>query len=243
MSAVASLVYKHEKSSIAVECSQKKKHYIAYKILRWYDKNRMSYPWRSGRISPYRILVTEVLLRKTTREQVRHVYQSFFKQFPSARALHMSKNQEVERAITQLGMEKVRVKILKKLAEILVKRYSGRVPLSRNALLSLPGVGEYTANAVLLFAKGEKLPLVDTNSKRIVERVFLGKSFPENRVSDQLSRFVHFLLPDKRYVDFNVALLDFASLVCLPRNPRCHSCTLRTICGYYQTAGSRTIIK
>lgn len=200
--------------------------------MNWYDSNRKSYPWRSTK-NPYKILVTEMLLRKTTRVQVKKIFPIFFKKFPTLKKLAAANRKEVVKIINPLGMEKIRSKLLKKSSLTIIKKHGGRVPLNKTDLLDLPGVGEYTANAVLLFVKKEKVSLVDTNTKRVVERVFLGSHNSKTRVNVQTYEFVDALLPIRRYVDFNLALLDFANAVCLPKKPLCSLCPIKNSCKYY----------
>lgn len=211
----------------------KERNSLTKRILKWYDINKASYPWRSN-CTPYQILITEMLLRKTTRNQVKKLFPLFFRKFPSITKLATANKKEVEEVIRPLGMEKIRSKLLVEVAKTVVKKHNGKVPNDKIDLLSLPGVGEYIANAVLLLSRGEKVALVDTNSKRIVERLFLGNSEPKKRVNREISEQVFFLVPEKRFVDFNLALLDFATSVCLPRNPKCPSCPLKKYCAYYK---------
>lgn len=211
----------------------KERSSLTKRILKWYDSNKASYPWR-GNCTPYQILITEMLLRKTTRGQVKELFPVFFRKFPSVTKLATANKKEVEKVIRPLGMEKIRSKLLVEVAKTIVKKHNGMVPNDKTSLLNLPGVGEYIANAVLLLSMGEKVALVDTNSKRIVERLFLGDHEPQKRVNKEVSDQVFFLVPEKRFVDFNLALLDFASSVCLPRKPKCPSCTLKKSCAYYK---------
>ncbi len=211
----------------------KERNSLTKRILKWYDSNKASYPWRNN-CTPYQILITEMLLRKTTRNQVKKLFPVFFRKFPSVTKLATANKKEVEKVIRPLGMEKMRSKLLVEVAKTIVKKHNGKVPNDKIDLLSLPGVGEYIANAVLLLSRGEKVALVDTNSKRIVERLFLGDHEPQKRVNKEVSDQVFFLVPEKRFVDFNLALLDFASSICLPRKPKCPSCTLKKSCAYYK---------
>ena len=207
---------------------------ITKNLLKWYTKNKKSYPWRSRKTSPYQILVTEILLRKTTRSQVKGIFPIFFKKFPSIRKLSYARTSEIEKVITPLGMEKVRSKLLKKISKIIIKEHSGRIPLKKDELCLLPGVGRYITNAVLLLAKKERVPLVDVNAKRIVERIFEGESNNMERITKHTYDLVESLLPKKKFVEFNLTLLDFATAVCLPRNPKCSECPVKKSCMYYR---------
>jgi len=216
-----------------ISCSYQIKEKFTNEILKWYKKNKTTYPWRNNP-TPYRVLITEMLLRKTTRNQVALLFPSFFRRFPSLNLLAKARRKEIEEIITPLGMEKIRSRLLREVSKIIIKEYKGRIPKSREVLLALPGVGDYTADAVMLLARNERVPLVDTNSKRIVERVFTGNSNSE-RIGKPLHDFVEYLLPQKKYVEFNLALLDFANTVCLARNPKCKFCPVKGICNYYKS--------
>jgi len=213
--------------------SQDKKRKFVTKILSWYDIHKSSFPWRKTR-DPYRVLVSEILLRKTTRKQVNSIYKTFFKKFPTIRRLSLASKEELEEVITPLGMEKIRAKLLLEMATDINELHNGRIPLNTGSLLDLPGVGRYISNAVMLFMKNERVPLVDTNSMRVVERVFDGSNSKNHRINNIIENFISNLLPQKRYLDFNLALLDFASKVCLSRNPRCDICPVQLVCSYYK---------
>jgi len=209
-----------------------KKNEFVKEVLRWYNHNRKSYPWRLTK-NPYKILTTEMLLRKTTRMQVKRVFPIFFKKFPTVKSLAHAEQKEIEKIVTSLGMERTRSKLLLDVAKTISKTYHGTVPTRKEDLLNLPGVGEYTASAVLLLTKSEKHPLVDTNSKRVIERIFIGEK-TSRRVDRETRDFVSLLLPEKQFVEFNLAILDFAASVCTSRNPRCGTCPLTKICLYYR---------
>lgn len=219
-----------------LSCSAEKKKKFSKQILKWYSSNKSSYPWRI-KPSPYRILITEMLLRKTTRNQVAGLFTKFFRNFPTLNKLASARRKEIEKVIMPLGMEKVRSRLLQDISRVIIEDYKGKIPKTKGELLELPGIGDYTANAVLLFTNREKVALVDTNAKRIVERVFASNRNSELRVGESLRSFVTCLLPQKKYLEFNLAILDFANSVCLPRNPKCKSCPVKSLCNYYQSYG------
>lgn len=208
----------------------KKKEFVK-QVLSWYDIHKASFPWRTTK-NPYRVLVTEMLLRKTTRKQVRSLYPVFFERFPNVKVLASADVSTIKKIITPLGMEKIRSKLLHEMAEKITSYYSSEVPLEKKQLMELPGVGSYISNAVMLLIGKKRVPLVDTNSMRIVERVFNGNDRTSTRATVEKEKFISDLLPRKRFIDFNLAMLDFASEVCIPRTPKCGSCPLKTLCVY-----------
>ena len=195
-------------------------------LLEWRAHNQPKLPWRKTS-DPYKILVSELLLRKTTRQQVSKIYEQFFLKYPDIQALSKALVKSIENTIVSLGMEHIRATALKKIAEIISEEHGGRIPDERRSLMKLPHVGPYIANAVLCFAYGADAPLLDTNVIRVISRVFSLKSARKRARDDpKMWDAVHRLMPKGKSRDFNLALLDFAALVCLPRKPKCPICPI-----------------
>jgi len=205
---------------------------FAENLISWHRTNSASFPWREAK-DPYKILVSEMLLRKTTRKQVKEIFPFFFQKYSSFSALADSPHREIEEMIRPLGMEHKRAQLLKELADRIVLEHGGAVPTTEEALLMLPGVGRYAANAVLCFVAGRNVPLVDTNAIRVVQRVFSLKPKKKRaRTDPEVWEFVSRLIPRGKGREFNLAILDFASAVCTARNPKCSSCPNNEICDY-----------
>ena len=202
------------------------------KLLAWWDPSSFDYPWRKTS-DPYKILISEFMLRKTTRNQVKRIYEDFFRKYPSIKALHGADVESIKNTIRSLGMEHFKAVALKELAEIVVKEYDKKIPEERRLLEKLPGVGAYIANAVLCLAYGKNVPLLDTNTVRVLKRVFSLMS-TRKRVRDdpKMWEFVSSLIPKNRARNFNLAVLDFAATICLPKKPKCSICPLLAICDY-----------
>lgn len=141
-------------------------------LLRWYEPRRRAYPWRA-RPTPYRVLVSEIMLHQTQASRVEPVFAAFVRRWPSARALAAASRAEVVKAWSGLGYNR-RAVALHEAARVIVAEHGGRVPRSLGALRRLPGVGPYTAAAVASIAFGEPVPLVDTNVRRVLARAELG---------------------------------------------------------------------
>jgi A/G-specific adenine glycosylase len=177
--------------------------------------------------------MAEVLLRKTTAKQVESLYEIFLARFPNPEALaHASKSELIE-ALRPLGMEHKRAVLLKKLGMELKEKYNGKVPESVDELMKLPGVGRYAASSVMCLAYGKDVAMVDTNTIRVIARVFGFKSAKARPKNDSsLWSFVEALIPAGKAREFNLAILDFGNKVCTARNPKCTECVLRDLCKY-----------
>jgi len=216
---------------------------FAEDLLGWWVLNRKEFPWRKTK-DPYRILVAELLLRKTTARQVESLYEKFLLKYPTPLALSQAADTELEELIRPLGMERKRKTLLKAVADEIVRKYSGKVPASREELSKLPGVGSYTANAVLCFAYGADVPLVDTNTVRVFKRFFSFKPSKSRAKDDPaLWEFVAQTIPHGKARDFNLAVIDFAHEICTPKKPHCQSCPLKIFCKYAEEAEYSTRMK
>lgn len=203
------------------------------RLLAWFSSNARSFPWRETR-NPYRILVAEMMLQKTTSKQVEETFRIFLGRFPSVRDLARAPLNRIEETITPLGLEHVRAIRLKKLAEEIVEKHDGQVPKDRKMLLSLLGVGEYIANAVLCLAYNDDLPLLDTNQLRVFDRVFGIKSSKKRARTDRtMWKLAEDVIPKGKGREFGLGILDFASLVCRAKDPNCMVCPMNDFCLYF----------
>ncbi|MDP3963262.1 MAG: hypothetical protein Q8Q39_02075 [bacterium] len=171
------------------------------KLLQWYRKHgRHTLPWRHTD-DPYHILVSEIMLQQTQVDRVIPKYHAFLKRFPTLQKLAKAPASAVLRAWQGMGYNR-RALYLKRLAEICVKDHGRRVPDTYEALRALPGIGDYTANAVLSFAFNKPVALYDTNIRRIFSRVFFGKNpsvIEERRIADVIANSLFLSLPGLRH--------------------------------------------
>ena len=198
----------------------------------WYEKNQRGYAWR-GQADPYKILVAEIMLQQTNADKVEPVYRCFVQQYPSIKALVQSDLEALKAVLRPLGLG-YRVARLKNIAEKLVAEHGGEVPLTEEALLALPGVGRYVANAVLCFAYARRVALVDVNVIRLYDRVF-GFQSQRNRPrnDNEVWEFATKMLPQTNFKEYNLALLDFTARICAPKKPKCAECPVTGICLFY----------
>lgn len=210
------------------------KEIFSYQLLFWFKKNKVRLPWRETS-DPYKIFISEFLLRKTTRQQLIKIYPKFFDEFPDIKKIYDAPTKLIEETIHPLGLGRIRSHALKEISGIVMENYSGRIPNNEEQLIALPHVGRYIANAVLCFAFGEDLPILDSNILRIIRRVFSIKTDIKRGYNDpKIWGYVSTLIPKNNCQDFNKALLDFGSLVCSVK-PKCNICPVLTICDYYKT--------
>jgi A/G-specific adenine glycosylase len=205
---------------------------FASRVIKWGRQSAKRYPWRNTS-DPYAILIAELMLRKTTRRQVEKVFVKFLRRFPDPCSLSRARVRDIKYEIRSLGLESVRARGLSKIAKVLMTKYEGRVPDDRESLLDLPHVGPYIANAVLCMAHDQQLPLVDTNTIRVVSRAFsIQSERKRDRTDPKMWTFVASLLPHRKARQFNLAMLDLAPSLCLPNNPKCTECPVLGLCDY-----------
>jgi len=198
-------------------------------LLVWYGKNGRDLPWRRTR-HPYRVLVSEIMLQQTQVDRVIPKYRQFLRRFPSLRALARAPVEDVRQLWYPLGYN-VRPLRLHAIARESMARYGGRLPDDAERLRAMPGIGRYTAGAVLSFAFGRDVAVLDTNVRRVLTRVFLGPRRTARLRGDRaLWELAERLVPAGRAYDFNQALMDFGATWCTPRRPRCAGCPMRGFC-------------
>lgn len=198
----------------------------------WAGKHRRDFPWRRSP-SPYGVLVAEILLQQTFARKVVPVYTEFMRRYPTPAALAAATHRAISALLHPLGLA-YRARLLPRLGREIADRHGGAVPSSRGELLSLPGVGPYTAGAVLAFAFGRPEAVVDTNVVRVLCRFF---GLPAPRRTGEATRalweFAARITPRRGARRFYLALLDFAATVCTHYNPKCPDCPLAPSCRYF----------
>ncbi len=196
-------------------------------LLAWYDRNRRNLAWRRTR-DPYRIWLSEVMLQQTTVKTAGPYFDSFLARFPTVADLAFAREEEVLAAWSGLGYYH-RARNLLRGARHVVERHGGRFPRTLEKALAVPGVGLYTASAVLSIAYGIPLPVVDGNVRRVLARLFALRG-PEWRRDASYYNLAEQLLERDRPGDWNQALMELGATVCAPRAPACDACPLRASC-------------
>jgi len=209
------------------------------RLLAWYAVHRRDLPWR-GTDDPYHILVSEIMLQQTQVERVIPKYHEFLARYPTFESLARARPAEVKRVWYPLGYN-IRPLQLQGIARETLARYDGRLPDDTRALRRMPGIGRYTAGAILSFAYRRPAALVDTNVRRVLGRVFLGRRrLARLRGQKTMWDLAQTLLPGRGVYDYNQALMDFGATWCTARAPRCRECPMKALCASYPVDGART---
>lgn len=203
-------------------------------IIKWWKERKRTYPWRKTS-DPYLTLITEILLRKTTATHVNSIYDAFFDNYPTIQSLDLAKKKDLKDLITPLGLANQRSEQLSKLAIAVIGEHGGQIPKTHSELLKLPGVGRYTAGAVMCVAYNQDEAMVDTNVVRVIKRYFGYESVKKAPYTDpKLWEFVKELIPRGKCKEFNLGMIDFANAMCLPKIPKCNDCPLNKSCKFLE---------
>ena len=193
-------------------------------LLDWYRSAQRDLAWRRPGVSPWQILVSEFMLQQTPVARVEPIWLAWIERWPTPSATAAASPADVLRAWGKLGYPR-RAKRLHECATVIATEHGDVVPSDVETLLTLPGVGAYTARAIACFAYRQRVPVVDTNVRRVVARVVHGRADSPASVRDLDD--VAALLPDSADAPtFSVALMELGATVCTARSPRCGLCPL-----------------
>jgi len=198
-------------------------------VTTWFEEKGREFPWRDTE-DPYKILIAEMMLQKTSANQVLPVYESFIERYPDPEKLSRAKKKKIKKIVKPLGLQGVRSERLKKMGIILAHSNESRVPEEKEKLLELPGVGEYISNAVLCTAFNKERFMFDSNFGRVIGRFFEGeKSYP---LKEETKEKLKEKIEKSSLKEFNLGIIDLGALICLPKKPKCQECPLRKECRY-----------
>ncbi|MDI6909470.1 A/G-specific adenine glycosylase [Nocardioides sp.] len=200
-------------------------------LLRWYDEHARDLPWRRPEASPWSVLVSEFMLQQTPVARVLPVHEQWLARWPGPADLAAEPAGEAVRAWGRLGYPR-RALRLHAAATAIVERHGGTVPAAYDDLIALPGVGDYTAAAVAVFAYGRRHVVLDTNVRRVLARTLQGVEFPAASVTRAEREVALEVLPEDEATaaTWSVAVMELGALVCTAANPRCDGCPIAALC-------------
>ena len=207
------------------------------KILGWYDNNKRSLPWRVGKNSPKKLyyrLLSEFMLQQTQVKTVIPYFKKFTNKFKTLKSLSKCSEQKILKLWEGLGYYR-RARNLLATSKVLVSEYNSKLPETIKEIKNLPGIGNYTANALLGLVHNQPAIAVDGNVKRVFSRII---NQQESKIN--FDQFIETnkrkLFNSKRNSDFVEALMEFGALVCKPKDPKCGICNLKKNCKYFNSS-------
>lgn len=202
------------------------------KILIWYDKNKRELPWR-GVFDPYKIWLSEVILQQTRIEQGTSYYHRFIERYPTIHDLANASEDEILKLWQGLGYYS-RARNLHYGAKQIVNQWQGKFPQNAINLITIKGIGEYTAAAIASIVFNEAIAAVDGNAYRVLSRYFnISTPIDTTLGKKQFKILANELINAKRPGDYNQAVMEFGALTCKPKNPECQICPLNENCQAY----------
>jgi len=201
-------------------------------LVTWYAAHGRMLPWRHDRASLYHRISVEVLLQRTRAETVSGFYESFYRRFPDWQSIAEAPVEEIADIIRPIGLYNRRSVSLKALATY-AHSSGGTFPATYEELLKIPAVGQYVANAILMFEHNRPAPLLDVNMVRVIERFIRPRKMADIRYDPWLQKAAGWLV---RHVPLtsNWAILDFAAKVCKLPLPACDICPVRQRCSFFR---------
>lgn len=202
-------------------------------VIAWYRAHARDLPWRAPGTTAYGVLVSEVMSQQTPVARVAPAWQEWMRRWPTPADLAAAPTADVLRVWGRLGYPRRALRLIEA-ARAVVERHDGELPEDLDALLALPGVGEYTAGAVLAFAHGRRALVLDTNVRRVLARAVGGASLPAPGLTRAERERARELLPadDAEAAEWSVAVMELGALVCTARDPRCRECPWRERCAW-----------
>lgn len=203
------------------------------RLLAWYRTNRRRYYWRKPSATAYVRIVSEVFLQRTRADTVAGFAPSFLRKYPSWSKLASASEQELQEDLRPIGLWRRKASSLSRLASSMSEKH-GWFPENRSEIESLPSVGQYIANAVLLFCHNQAEPLLDANMARVLERHFGPRVLADIRHDPYLQLVAKQAVSCDDPASMNWAILDLASLVCTRISPNHACCPIANTCRYFQ---------
>lgn len=196
-------------------------------LIRWFDSNKRDYPWSKSK-NPYRVWISEIMLQQTVAATVVPYFEKWCSRYPDIKSLAESDLQDVLALWEGLGYYS-RCRNIHKAAQYMVENNSGELPSDYLELLKVPGIGDYTARAILSIAFHMPYPVLDANVKRILQRLSAAEQW-EKGADKRALKLLEKLIPEERSGDFNEALMQLGQQVCTTGSPKCGKCPIGQDC-------------
>lgn len=211
-----------------------KRYDLSGALLNWYDYNKRLLPWRENK-DPYRIWISEIMLQQTRVEAVKPYFDRFMQELPTVADLAEVEDDRLMKLWEGLGYYN-RARNLKTAAQTIMEEYDGKLPADYEKLLSLKGIGMYTAGAIGSIAFELQVPAVDGNVLRVLSRLWGDYSdILKDKTKKEMGKRILDFMPEDRPGDFNQALIELGAMVCVPNGkPNCEQCPWDTVCRAYK---------
>lgn len=218
-----------DRETMGTQATTSRETEIGRALLRWYEANRRELPWRENS-EPYRVWVSEIMLQQTRVETVIPYFERFLERFPTLEDLAAADEEEVLTLWSGLGYYR-RARALLEGAKVVTRSHGGVFPRSYEVALEIPGIGPYTAAAILSIAYGEPYPVLDGNVERVLARVLRLRENPRKAgVRKRLKEIAGSWMPRGKASSFNQAMMELGALICTPVAPHCPGCPIRGTC-------------
>ncbi len=203
-------------------------------LSRWWDESARDFPWRFGRTTPWGVLISEVMSQQTPMTRVLPYWVAWMQMWPTARELAKASVAEVITAWGTLGYPR-RALRLQECARVVSEQYGGELPQTYEELIALPGVGDYTASAVLAFAFGKRSVVIDTNIRRVISRAVQGEESRGGSATAVEKKVLAECVPTdtKKSVVWNQSTMELGAVICTAQSPKCDECPIRDSCAFY----------
>lgn len=224
---------KNKQVCYTIVMNKQDKERMAGYLLAWYDANKRILPWRENP-TPYAVWVSEIMLQQTRVEAVKPYFHRFMQQLPDIQSLATCDDDQLAKLWEGLGYYH-RVRNMKKCAITCVEKYNGQLPSTYEELLTLPGIGAYTAGAIASIAFKQKVPAVDGNVLRVFSRILCSEDdIGKETTKKKFQSIIQTYLPS-RVNAYNQALMEIGAMICVPNTrPHCNRCPLATLCKAHQ---------
>lgn len=202
-------------------------------LTRWFGKTARPLPWRESGVTPWQILVSEIMLQQTPAIRVAPQWLSWIARWPDAKSLANASPADAIRQWDRLGYPN-RALRLRQTAQRIVEEHGGQLPRDEAELRKLPGIGEYTAAAILAFAYEQRSVVLDTNVRRVITRVWHGRERQPATLGSEERTFAEGLVPStaKAAARWSAAVMEFGAVICTAKKPQCSHCIIKNECAW-----------